>query len=312
METTIMQSEIENTSTNKPLNGNSKSNRWIWIPIFILLVFIGDRIGGFILKKIESKSQFRFTSLYQQKAACDILIAGNSRGLSFYQPFVEEKSKQKVFSLAYNGMSSSLGHVFLKDYYQQYDAPKKLILEITCADRYNNELIPAFSTYSPYSKNLRNYLKEKENKIYYASMLSHLLRYNSEVFQRCLRYLRSDDKLWLTDRIISEAMQEESKSLKDVSIDLIPELQNSLTQSVKLAQDNGTEVILVVAPFLPNYHDALFNLHDYIEEVEKNTGLKVNNYADAIQDPKLFGDYFHINVFGSEKFVEQMHHDGLF
>jgi len=312
MESVIMQSEIENTSTNEAPKEHSKTNRWIWIPLFILLVFLGDRIGGFILKQIESKSQFRFTSLYQQKAACDILIAGNSRGLSFYQPFVEEKSNKKVFSLAYNGMSSSLGYVFLQDYYKHYKAPEKLILEITCADRFNKELIPAFSTYSSYSKNLRSYLKEKDNNIYYASKISHLVRYNSEVFQRCMRYLKSDDKLWLTDRTISEAMQEESKSLKNISIDLIPELQNSLTQSAKLAQENGTEVILVVAPFLPNYHDALFNLQDYIQEVEKNTGLKVHNYADAIQDPKLFGDYFHINVFGSEKFVEQMNHDGLF
>jgi hypothetical protein len=290
----------------------SKKNRWLWIPIFVMVVFLGDRIGGLVLKQLESKSKFRFTSLYQQNAACDILITGNSRGLSFYQPFVENKSKEKVFSLAYNGMSSSLGHVFLEDYYQLYPAPKKLILEITCADRLNEELIPAFTTYAPYSKNLNTFLKEKEKKTYYAIKVSHLLRYNSEVFHRSLRYLKNDDRLWLTNRTISEAMQEESKNLKDVSIDLISELQTSITKSVKLAQSKGTEVILVVAPFLPNYHNALYNLDEYIAEVEKNTGLKVHNYADAIKDPKLFGDYFHINVYGSEKLVELMHQDKLF
>lgn len=289
-----------------------KSRGWLWIPIFLLVVIIGDRIGGFVLKKIEAKSQFRFTKLYKGQAACDILIAGNSRGLSFYQPFVEEKSNQKVFSLAYNGMSSSLGYVFIKDYYDLYPAPKKLVLEITCADRYNHELTPAFATYTSYSPNLSSFLKEKDKKTYYGTKLSHLLRYNSEVFQRSLRYLKNDDRLWLTDRTISEAMQQESKSLQNVSIDLIPELQVSLAEIVKLAQSKGTEVELVVAPFLPNYYKALYNLDDYIKEVEKNTGLKVHNYANAIEDNKLFGDYFHINVFGSEKFVDQMHQDGLF
>jgi hypothetical protein len=289
-----------------------EKNRWIWIPIFIVLVFLGDRIGGYILMQLESTSNFRFTRLYHQKAACDILIAGNSRGLSFYQPFVEKKSNKKVFSLAYNGMSSSLGHVFIEDYFENYPAPEKLILEVTCADRYNKELVPAFACYTPYSNHLKEYIKEKEPKTYYATKVSHLLRYNSEVFQRSLRYLKNDDRLWLTDRTISEAMQHKSTQLKNISIDLIPELQSPLAATVKLAQSKGTEVILIVAPFLPNYYDALYNLDDYIDEVEKNTGLKVYNYGGAIQDPKLFGDYFHLNVFGSEQFVSRLHQDQLF
>ena len=309
-----MNSKTEHiTSIEKPaIAAVPKKNRWIWIPIFIALLFLGDRIGGFVLKQLEAKSNFRFTRLYTQQAACDILIAGNSRGLSFYQPFVEKMSNKKVFSLAYNGMSSSLGHVFIEDYYEKYPAPKKLILEVTCADRFNRELIPAFACYTPYSTHLRNYIKQEEPKTFYATKVSHLLRYNSEVFQRSLRYLKNDDRLWLTDRTISEAMQKESTQLKNISIDLIPELQKSLASTVKLAQSKGTEVILIIAPFLPNYHHALYNLDEYINEVEKNTGLKVYNYAGAIQNPKLFGDYFHLNVFGSEQFVSQLHQDQLF
>jgi len=309
-----MHSNTEHTTSTpeQAIATTPKRNRWIWIPIFIAFVFIGDRIGGFILKQLESKSNFRFTRLYQQEAACDILIAGNSRGLSFYQPFVEKKSKKKVFSLAYNGMSSSLGHVFIEDYFEKYPAPEKLILEVTCADRYNKELIPAFACYSPFSTHLKDFMKKEEPKIFYATKVSHLLRYNSEVFQRSLRYLKNDDRLWLTDRTISEAMQKESTQLKNISIDLIPDLQTSLAATVQLAQSKGTEVILIVAPFLPNYYNALYNLEDYIQEVEKNTGLKVYNYAGAIQNPKLFGDYFHLNVFGSEQFVSRLHQDQIF
>ena len=309
-----MNSKTEHTtSIQKPATAAATNrNRWIWIPILIAFVFIGDRVGGFVLKQLEAKSNFRFTRLYQQQADCDILIAGNSRGLSFYQPFVEKKSNKKVFSLAYNGMSSSLGHVFIEDYFEKYPAPEKLILEVTCADRFNKELIPAFACYSPYSTHLKSYLKEHEPKTFYATKISHLLRYNSEVFQRSLRYLKNDDRLWLTDRTISEAMQKESTHLENISIDLIPDLQMSLATTVKLAQSKGTEVILIVAPFLPNYHNALYNLDDYIKEVEKNTGLKVHNYADAIENPKLFGDYFHLNVFGSEQFVSRLHQDQLF
>lgn len=287
-------------------------NRWLWIPIFLLVLFIGDRAGGFVLKKIESGSKFRFTKLYNGAAACDILIAGNSRGLSFYQPFIEEKTNQKVFSLAYNGMSSSLLKVFIQDYFERYAPPKKLILEVTCADRFNKELIPAFSTYASYSPNIRKYLKKENPNTYYGTQLSHLLRYNSEVFQRSLRYLSFSDKFWLTDRTISEAMQAESETLKKVSIDHIPELQDALGDIVKLAQSKGTKVELVIAPFLPNYKKAMFNLTDYIVEVERQTGLKVKNYSGSIKEAKYFGDYFHINVFGSEKFINFLDKDGVF
>ena len=295
--------------TSQPAYGGM---RWLWIPIFLSVLFIGDRGAGLVLKKIESKSLFRFSKLYQKEAACDILIAGNSRGLSFYQPIIEEKTNQKVFSLAYNGMSSSLLHVFIQDYYERHAPPKKLILEVTCADRFNKELIPAFSTYASYSTNIRKFLKKENLKTYYGIQLSHLLRYNSEVFQRSLRYLSFSDKLWLTDRTISEAMQAESETLQKVSIDHIPELQDALGDIVRLARSKGTKVELVIAPFLPNYKKAMFNLTDYIVEVERQTGLKVKNYSGAIQDAKYFGDYYHINVFGSEKFIELLDRDKIF
>ncbi len=288
------------------------ANRWVWIPVFLLVLFLGDRAAGLVLMKIESGSKFRFTTMYKKEAACDILIAGNSRGLSFYQPFIEEKTNQKVFSLAYNGMSSSLLHVFIQDYYERHEPPKKLILEVTCADRFNKELTPAFSTYASYSPNIRKYLKKENPNTYYGTQLSHLLRYNSEVFQRSLRYLSFSDKFWLTDRTISEAMQAESETLKKVSIDHIPELQDALGDIVRLARSKGTEVELVIAPFLPNYKKAMYNLTDYIVEVERQTGLKVKNYSGAIQEPKYFGDYFHINVFGSEKFIDILHRDRVF
>ena len=304
--------DIKNKETVQPQQSSHGKNRWLWVPIFLIVLFIGDRAAGFVLKKIESKSQFRFTQLYQKNASCDILVAGNSRGLSFYQPFIENNTGQKVFSLAYNGMSSSMLYVLMQDYFERHAAPKKLVLEVTCADRYNKELIPAFSTYASYSPNIKQYLKKENPNTYYGSQFSHLLRYNSEIFQRSLRYLNKSDNLWLTNRRISEAMQAESETLKNVSIDHIPKLQDALADIVKLAQSKGTEVELIIAPFLPNYKNAMYNLTDYIVEVERQTGLKVKNYAGAIQEPKYFGDYFHINVYGSEKFIDILDKDGIF
>ena len=56
----------------------------------------------------------------------------------------------------------------------------------------------------------------------------------------------------------------------------------------------------------------MYNLTDYIIAVEQKTGLKVKNYSNAIQDPQYFADYYHINVYGSEKFIDVLHKDAVF
>lgn len=36
------------------------------------------------------------------------------------------------------------------------------------------------------------------------------------------------------------------------------------------------------------------------------------NYADAVQDPKGFGDYQHVNIKGAKVFIDKMKADGIF
>ena len=68
-----------------------------WILAIIALFFIGDRVGGYIVKQVVLKSQFRYSRMYKGEAKADILLVGNSRGLSFFQPTIEEFTKKETF-----------------------------------------------------------------------------------------------------------------------------------------------------------------------------------------------------------------------
>jgi len=270
----------------------------LWIPACLLLFFIGDRLGGFILSKITSKSQFRYTRLYEGQAKADILLLGNSRGLIFYQPYIEEITGKSTLNLSYNSMPIDLGRVVVTDYLEKYEAPELLLIDVTMCDRHNAPLIAGFNTFSKYSDNLSALIKTEDEKSWYAGKLSNLYRYNSEVFQRTLYYLGKSDEDWLNDRVISPTM--EANIVNDTAVDLTIDdyLLTQLDELVKTAEQKGVKVALVVNPYYPPYIQKMKTFYDFIGKIEARTKKKVKDYSRALTATNGFADYQHLNKEG--------------
>lgn len=285
--------------------------RLIWIMAFLTLTFTGDRIGGYILKKATEKSQFRYSRIYNGTAGSDILLVGNSRGLMFYQPYIEEVTGQSTLNVSYNGMPITLANVLIEDYYERYEAPKLMILDITMCDRFNPKLVAGFNAYTPFSEKLKNLVMEASPKSGYAGEVSHLYRYNGEVFQRALYYLGRSDEDWLLDRVITTDLIDNISEQTPYTIDIQDELMAILKKTVDLAQSKGTEVRLVINPYYPPFVDKMTNLQDLKAKVEQVTGLPVNDYARAVADVSGFGDYQHLNKNGSRVYLDRLVEDKL-
>ena len=80
------------------------------------MFFTGDRFFAFILKKGVQQSQFRYSRMYRGEAEASILLMGNSRGLGFYQPYIEEVTGEETFNLSYNGMTMDVAAALISDY----------------------------------------------------------------------------------------------------------------------------------------------------------------------------------------------------
>src|SRR4030081_1592406 len=91
-----------------------------FILLMLAVIFLGDRFWSQLLQIVVGKSQFRYSRLYNGKAAADILIAGNSRGLNFYQPYMEELTHKKTFNISYNGLPGNLAMLLCMDYVEKY------------------------------------------------------------------------------------------------------------------------------------------------------------------------------------------------
>lgn len=262
---------------------------------------LGDRIGGYILQNQVIKSQFRYSRMYREKAGAEILLFGNSRGLTFYQPAVEKITGKSTFNLSYNGLPMDAGKCLLLDYLDQHPKPEIVLIDITICDRENDELLSGFLSYTPYSTRLDTLIRHKLPKVWWGGQVSALFRYNNEIFQRALFHKNKSDKDWLLDRQIpAELVAEAGKHSYD--LDIHPYLIENLKATTQALRDAHVPVRLVIGPYLPGFQ--VKNLDLLKTEVEKATGMPVEDYRNALSDPADFGDFMHPNIRGSERFME--------
>lgn len=279
-----------------------------WILGLIAIYFIGDRLVGYIFNSQIEKSQFRYSRMYAGNGDADILIVGNSRGLNFYQPYMDSVTQLNTFSLCYYSMPPEMAVVMTKDYIDQYPNVKKILVELTLIEMSDDKLIPGFATYMNFSPRVDSVIKLKDKQSWNASQLSHLFRYNNEVFQRAMYYRNKLDDDWYFDRTITEPFIKEAPN-RSVEFKVNDTLIRELATIGDYAKERGIEVHYIMGPFFPTYN--VINLEKLMDRFTELTGYPVVNYSRSIQDPYSFTDYLHANLKGGRATVDLMIRDGL-
>ncbi len=279
---------------------------WYWIPVFVVVFFAGDRLAGGAMEVLKDQSNFRYSRLYTDRAAADILLIGNSRGLNFYQPTIEALTGRSTFNLSYNGLPPQLVSVLMRDYRERYAPPADVVMDITFLDLDNDALIEDFRVYASESEGLDSLLAIARPTIQRGTKLFYLTRFGGEVAQRMFYYLGRSDEDWLLDRIMA--------SPQAAAVDQVPTYTNGyssanvtlVAEAIAAYQQLGSSVHLVVNPYYPPYADKIENLSSLIAAVESATGLEVRDYSKAISEPELFGDYQHLNKAGADIYLKML------
>lgn len=280
-----------------------------WLLTFLLLLFGGDRLAGYFLQKQVNNSQFRYSRLYRSDAAAEILLVGNSRGLAFYQPYIEAVTGKKTFNLSYNGLPADLAKVLVQDYLNRYPDLKKIIVDITLCDRTNDKLIAGFLPYSGRSNRLDTLIHNKLPKMWWGGRFSVLFRCNNEVFQRALFYRTQTDENWLPDRAISPKLAALADK-NSYDLDVHPYAVRQLSEMVNAARTQGISVELVIGPYFPGFK--VKNLDALKLAAVQATGIPVRDYRNALSDTGMFSDFMHPNKKGSEAYMDLLKKDGVF
>ncbi len=280
----------------------------IWYMAFLALLFAGDRLAGWLLQRETMASQFRYSRLYSGRAGADLLLVGNSRGLTFYEPYIEQSTGRSTCNLSYNGLPMDVANALVQDYLEHYPAPQILLLDITMCDRANNELLAGFAAYAPFSPRLSGLIHDSLPNMWGGNQLSHLTRFNNEIFQRALFHRRQPDRDWLLDRAISPKLVSEVAQ-HNYPLEVHPQLVAQLQAAVQAAQAKGVQVQLVISPYFPGFAQNVANLDALKSVVERATGLLVHDYRQALSDPADFGDFMHPNRAGSIHYIDLLRKD---
>ncbi len=281
--------------------------------VLLVIVFAGDRLGGLVLQKKVDGSGLRYSRLYGARAEADILLVGNSRGLTFYQPYIEQVTGKTSFNLSYNGMPADLAKVLVEDYLDRYPAPEKMLIDITCCDRANDEMIAAFLPYVSKSTRLDSLIYNKLPNIWRGGKASELFRFNNEIFQRAIYYSGKPDTDWLLDRVISAQLV---AGVQQHDYDVLDKkkheyLVEQLRELTTYAQARNVRVELIIGPYFPGFAGQVKNLDLLKTNVMQATGLPVRDYRNALGDPADFGDFMHPNKKGARAYIDLLVQDGV-
>ncbi len=285
--------------------------KWWWIGILVFVIFIGDRLAGWGLGQLVMSSEFRYSRMYRGEAGADLLLIGNSRGLIFYQPYLEKQLPYSTFNMSYNGLPADLMDVLLKDYLDLYSKPKLVLIDVTLCDRFNDELINGFATYAGQSDRLKTLIRTKNSVAANALEISWLYRYNSEVFQRALFYLNKSDEDWLLDRTITEEIKRKLSPDYEFIIKYPEEMPAQLGETIAFLRKQNIPFQLIVNPYYPPFLNHVTNLDIFIRDIEQSCQAEVLNLAKAISEEDYFGDFQHLNKKGSKVYLEKLIETGV-
>ena len=293
-----------------------KSSKASWLFIIIIIAFfLSDRVIAFCLDGITSRSQIRFSKLYRGTIDASIVILGNSRGVnSFFSPAIQKRSGLKAFNLSYNGMSISIARDLFIDYLEHNRRPSILVLEISCLHS-SDELINNLKQYVHKSKRIEKQFKQYNKSAYYASLLFHTYRFNSEYFLRTLYYLNRSDQIWINRYMINEAYYRNysPKNLDRQMFSYIdPEDLSVVKEILDVAQKNEIEVRLFISPYLNKYIEGIPMFVSWKKKLEVALQTNLWDYASAIYDWHYFADALHLNYEGSIILLDKLYEDGFF
>ncbi len=272
----------------------------------IICFFIVDRTLALVLDKVISKSNFRFSKLYQGQMDNEILFIGNSRGVnSFYQPEIENITGKRAFNLSYNGLSAEFCKILIKDYCRYNEKPNKIYLEVTTANtETSSELLSSMKLFFKYSPELDSLARTLDRKSHRTQFFSHLFRYNSEFTFRILYYLKNKDQQWINGGNISDFLFSETQNMNPVNFNLTDQSLKDLVEIDAFCKKNNIEVVYVLGPYLPNYLSKIENLDSWIQQVERTLNTKILNYSSALENRNNFADRIHLNKKGGIEFAK--------
>lgn len=293
---------------------SSRLSRLLAILVFFgCILFVLDRAGSLILKKIVQRSSFRYSKLYANELKDDaIVILGSSRSVvAFYQPEMEKRLDMQVINAGYNGLNPAVQEVLLADIINAGVKPKMIIFELSNVNqRTDLEWVSVLEPFQVFSNGLWDVYRNTKPQEALKCEISHLFCLNNELLLRVFYYLLKDDQDWTQTRQISSA---EIAAIPTAKAGHILDEKNILyyQRMLELTRNQAIPVRLVLAPYFPKMAKQM-HIDDFLCKLESKLSHPIDNYINAVTDPTGYADSIHLNKRGALQFLNRLIQDGYF
>ena len=270
----------------------------------LAIFFVGDRLFAAGLAWILLQSPDRFIEIYRDDVSADVVALGNSRVDRHFEPaMIKAKTGLDIVNLGIGLNSMRLSEVLFRDYLERHPKPETVVIEVTHLE------IPAsigeLKLLTAYSANMRAFLRELSPRLYYAGEISHLFRLNSDLFFRALYSLFEGREPRLyparSGAIVAETKLDGPERLR-----IAEGNEEALQRVVALARDEGIKVILVIAPYYPEFRELIGNMDAFKAELEAATGQDVIDLSTLSIPRDDFYDLTHLDAGGVETFIDAL------
>ena len=287
------------------MNLNPNRKHALAVLSFLVVVAVGDRVGGYLLDRVFHSTKFRFAQIYSGELPADVVFIGNSRGVHmFHRPPLEELTGQEIANLSFNGMPASVMPTIFADYLQHHPAPKQLFVEVSCVGRQNEPgSLERFTVLSSTSSSFDEVLDEQNPVAAWCTKLSHLYRYNSELFLRSLLFRNQSDQDWIMESTVDKNWEQgfQHRNFVQSSADV-----DAIRRLMRIAADHDIEVKLLLAPYLPEYASQLNSIAPWLSWLSEELKTPIADYSAAIQERDSFADPIHLNPIGARRLAIEM------
>lgn len=270
----------------------------------LVVFFAGDRLLAAGLAWLVAQGPDRFVAIYGDGAPADVVALGNSRVDRHFDPqMVRQKTGLELANLGIGLNSMALSEVLLHDYLEHHPKPQTLIIEVT-----HLQITPTvgeMKLLTAYSPAMRAFLRETAPRLYYAGEVSHLFRLNSDLFFRALYSLLAGPEPRLYPAEAGAIVAREK--LADPERMIIWQAnREALARMAALAKAEGIKLILVAAPYYPDFRDIIENMATFVTEVEAIADHEVIDLSNLPIPADDFYDLTHLDAAGVETFIDAL------
>ena len=280
---------------------------WQVLLLFGALAVAGDRLLSLAALQVVRASHFRLAEIYGGRVDADIVVFGNSRGVhSLYSPRLSELTCRPAFNAAYNGLSLDSMVLAFEDYLERNRPPKFALFEIT-ASATREHAAYELRTFTSLSPRLSRFYPRIDPAYPFWSRLTHLYHFDTELFLRCLYYLRRDDQDWIIEgRHITEDMIRSYDGLEHYTMEMPLVKSWGVKLAIRHAAAAGVQPIFYIAPYHPVVFERTAGIDEWLAQLSSmsSLGAPVLDFSHALTGDPDFADPLHLNKRGSYKFID--------